>query len=122
MHDRTVEKWMRDPKVFQNIGDPAPHRRRLPARLDFFALPAGRRTSLVRRSGRRRTRAQRRVLLQRTAIIAAIAALAALVLGLVFAGSPSRLAAGVRVAGVDVGGKTPREAQGILKEKADALA
>jgi vancomycin resistance protein YoaR len=60
--------------------------------------------------------------LQRTAILAAIAALAAIVLGLAFAGSPSRLADGVRVAGVDVGGMTPREAERTLKARADALA
>jgi len=44
------------------------------------------------------------------------------VLGLAFAGSPSRLAGGVRVAGVDVGGKTPKQAERILKQKSDALA
>jgi vancomycin resistance protein YoaR len=60
--------------------------------------------------------------LQRTAILAAIAALAAIVLGLAFAGSPSRLANGVRVAGIDVGGKTPKEAERELKQRADALA
>jgi vancomycin resistance protein YoaR len=79
---------------------------------------------LDRRRPRRRrlTRAQRRVYLQRTAILAAIAALAAIVLGLAFAGSPSRLANGVRVAGIDVGGKTPKEAERELKQRADALA
>jgi vancomycin resistance protein YoaR len=71
---------------------------------------------------RRRTRAQRRVIWQRTAILTAIAALAAIVLGLVFAGSPSRLAGGVQIAGVEVGGKTPREAERILRQKADSLA
>ena len=35
-------------------------------------------------------------------------------LGLVFAGSPSRIANGVRIAGVDVGGKTPGQAERIL--------
>jgi vancomycin resistance protein YoaR len=87
-------------------------------------LPARRRTLLDRRRPRRRrlTRAQRRVYLQRTAILAAIAALAAIVLGLAFAGSPSRLANGVRVAGIDVGGKTPKEAERELKQRADALA
>jgi len=59
---------------------------------------------------------------QRTAILAAVAGLAAIVLGLAFAGSPSRLASGVRIAGVDVGGKTPREARAILERRADALA
>jgi vancomycin resistance protein YoaR len=62
------------------------------------------------------------VLWQRTAILTAIGALAAVVLGLAFAGSPSRLASGVRIAGVDVGGKTPGEARRILQRRADALA
>jgi vancomycin resistance protein YoaR len=55
-------------------------------------------------------------------ILAAIAALAAMVLGLAFAGSPSRLAGGVRIAGVDVGGKTSREARALLEQRAKALA
>jgi vancomycin resistance protein YoaR len=62
------------------------------------------------------------VLWQRAAILAALAVLAVIVLGLAFAGSPSRLADGVRIAGVDVGGKTPREARGILERKAKELA
>jgi vancomycin resistance protein YoaR len=45
-----------------------------------------------------------------------------MVLGLAFAGSPSRLASGVRIAGVDVGGKTPHQARSILQRRADALA
>ncbi len=45
-----------------------------------------------------------------------------MVLGLAFAGSPSRLASGVQIAGVDVGGKTPRQARSILERRADALA
>ncbi len=60
--------------------------------------------------------------LQRTVIIVAIAALAAMVLGLAFAGSPSRLAGGVRIAGLDVGGKTSREARGLLERRAKSLA
>ena len=59
---------------------------------------------------------------QRTVIIVALAALAGMVLGLAFAGSPSRLANGVRIAGVDVGGKTPHQARSILERRADALA
>lgn len=51
-----------------------------------------------------------------------LVALAGMVLGLAFAGSPSRLANGVRIAGVDVGGKTPRQARSILERRADALA
>jgi len=44
------------------------------------------------------------------------------VLGLAFAGSSTRIASGVRIAGVDVGGKTPEQAEGILKRRAAALA
>jgi vancomycin resistance protein YoaR len=55
-------------------------------------------------------------------VLVVLAGLVALVLGLVFAGSPSRLADGVRIAGVDVGGKTPRQAQRALQARADALA
>src|SRR2546425_1514161 len=91
-------------------------------RLDFAALPARRRYSVVRPRTRRRTRVQRRLFWQRTAILAVLAALAAIVLGLAFAGSPSRLASGVRIAGVDVGGKTPHQARSILERRAGALA
>jgi vancomycin resistance protein YoaR len=62
------------------------------------------------------------VVLIRAAIIAVLAALAAMVLGLAFAGSPSRLADGVQIAGVDVGGKTPREARALLDRRAKGLA
>jgi vancomycin resistance protein YoaR len=88
-------------------------------------LPARRRYSLVRprRPRRRRgTRAQRRLFWQRAAVVATIAGLAAIVLGLAFAGSPSRIASGVRIAGVDVGGKTPHQARSILERRAEALA
>jgi vancomycin resistance protein YoaR len=44
------------------------------------------------------------------------------VLGLVFAGSPSRLANGVRIAGVDVGGKTVRQARVTLERRSAELA
>lgn len=76
----------------------------------------------LRRRSRPRTRAQRRVIWLRTAIAAAIAALAAVVLGLAFAGSSDRLASGVRIAGVDIGGKTPREAERVLAARSRALA
>jgi vancomycin resistance protein YoaR len=59
---------------------------------------------------------------QRAAVVATIAGLAALVLGLAFAGSPSRIAKGVRIAGVDVGGETPHQARSILERRADELA
>src|SRR5919201_3811651 len=70
----------------------------------------------------RRKRVSRRVFWQRTAVVAGVAALVALVLGLAFAGSPRRLADGVRIAGVEVGGMTPRQAERTLQAKADALA
>ncbi|MGZ8793291.1 MAG: VanW family protein [Gaiellaceae bacterium] len=87
-------------------------------------MPARRKYSLVRPRPRRRprTRAQRRLFWQRTAILTALAALAGMVLGLAFAGSPTRLAGGVRIAGVDVGGRTPHQARSILERRADALA
>ena len=79
---------------------------------------------MLGRSPRRRptTRARRRILWQRTAILVALGLLAVIALGLAFAGSPSRLADGVRIAGADVGGKTPREARAILERKAKELA
>jgi vancomycin resistance protein YoaR len=62
------------------------------------------------------------VILQRSGILVAVLALAAIALGLAFAGSPSRLASGVRIAGVDVGGKTSREARSILSRRASQLS
>ena len=55
-------------------------------------------------------------------ILTVFAALAGMVLGLAFAGSPSRLASGVRIAGVDVGGRTPHQARSILERRAGMLA
>jgi vancomycin resistance protein YoaR len=45
-----------------------------------------------------------------------------LIVGLVFAGSPAKLAPGVHVAGIDVGGLTPREARALLARRQAALA
>jgi vancomycin resistance protein YoaR len=47
---------------------------------------------------------------------------AGVVLGLVFAGSPTTLAGGVRIDGVDVGGLQARDARKLLERKAAALA
>ncbi len=44
------------------------------------------------------------------------------VLGLVFAGSPTTLARGVRIDGVDVGGLRARDARALLERRATALA
>jgi len=51
-----------------------------------------------------------------------VATLAAVVLGLVFAGSPDTLAAGTRVAGIDVGGMSQAQARAMLARRAAALA
>jgi vancomycin resistance protein YoaR len=63
----------------------------------------------------------RRLVLQRTALVAVALAVSGIVLGLVFAGSPTRLAAGVRIAGVDVGGLAPGQARALLEQRAKAL-
>jgi vancomycin resistance protein YoaR len=69
----------------------------------------------------RTPRVRRRVLVRRVVAVALLVALSGIVLGLAFAGSPTRLPAGVRIAGVDVGGLTPSAAQSLLERKASAL-
>jgi hypothetical protein len=59
---------------------------------------------------------------QRLAVLAVLAVVGGVVLGLVFAGSPSRIAAGVRVDGVNVGGLTSSEARAKLERRSAALA
>ncbi|MFL5928896.1 MAG: VanW family protein [Gaiellaceae bacterium] len=51
-----------------------------------------------------------------------LAGLTAVGLGVLFAGSPGRLATGTRIAGVDVGGLTPASARRLLERRADRLA
>jgi vancomycin resistance protein YoaR len=46
----------------------------------------------------------------------------AVVLGLLFAGSPAKLAEGVRIAGMDVGGMSPADARRALERREAALA
>lgn len=53
--------------------------------------------------------------------LALLAVLAALV-GLAFAGSPVRIAEGVQIAGVDVGGLTQKEARALLESRFDRVA
>ncbi|HUP32119.1 MAG TPA: VanW family protein [Gaiellaceae bacterium] len=55
------------------------------------------------------------------ATLALLAVLAALV-GLAFAGSPSRIAEGVAIAGVDVGGLTKRDARAVLEGRFERVA
>ncbi|MHB1243029.1 MAG: VanW family protein [Gaiellaceae bacterium] len=56
--------------------------------------------------------------------LAAVALLAVLValVGLAFAGSPARIAEGVAIAGVDVGGLTKQEARTLLERRFDRVA
>jgi len=56
-----------------------------------------------------------------TVIGAAVLVFAMVVIGLVYAGSPDRLAAGVKIAGVDVGGLSATEALSRLERRARAL-
>jgi vancomycin resistance protein YoaR len=69
----------------------------------------------------RRRRARPRVSWQAAAAGIALALGLAVLFGTVFAGSPKRIAAGVRIAGVSVGGLTPSEARRLLERRAAAL-
>ncbi len=55
-------------------------------------------------------------------MLVVVLAVGAAVFGFVFAGSPGRIAEGVRIDGVDVGGLTAGEAQAKLERRAAALA
>jgi vancomycin resistance protein YoaR len=70
-----------------------------------------------RRRGRSRT-----LLLQRAAALAIVGTVGGALLGFLFAGSPARIAAGVSVAGVNVGGLTASEATAKLERRASAVA
>jgi vancomycin resistance protein YoaR len=78
-------------------------------------------TGAVRVRDRRRSRS-RKLLLQRLAVLGVVAIVGGAVLGFVFAGSPSRIAAGVHIDGVDVGGLTAAEARAKLEARAAELA
>jgi vancomycin resistance protein YoaR len=54
--------------------------------------------------------------------VAAAVAIIAVALGLIFAGSPDKLAKGTRIAGVDVGGLTPADARRLLESRADRVS
>jgi len=70
---------------------------------------------------RRRTRARSR---RWTRVVAALVVLTlvAIGVGLVFAGSPEKLASGTRIAGVDLGGLTPAAATRLLEQRAARLS
>ena len=55
-------------------------------------------------------------------LLAVAVAAAGVVLGLVFAGSPTKIAGGVRIDGIDVGGLEAKAARALLERKAGALA
>jgi vancomycin resistance protein YoaR len=62
------------------------------------------------------------VLWQRSVALAAVLVVATALLGLAFAGSPERIAPGVEIAGLEVGGLTPSQAQRFLERRAERLA
>jgi vancomycin resistance protein YoaR len=71
----------------------------------------------------RRRRRSRVLHVSRSAIAAVgLIGLIAAGVGLAFAGSPAKIAGGVHIAGVDVGGLTPVEARTLLESRADSLA
>ncbi|HJV29338.1 MAG TPA: VanW family protein [Gaiellaceae bacterium] len=69
----------------------------------------------------RRRRARSRLLWQGLAAAVAVALALVALFGAVFAGSPSKIPAGVTIAGVSVGGMTPSAAQNLLERRAAAL-
>jgi vancomycin resistance protein YoaR len=58
---------------------------------------------------------------QWTVLGVVLLALVSSLVGLIYAGSPQRLAAGVEIAGVDVGGLAPSEARSLLEQRAARL-
>jgi vancomycin resistance protein YoaR len=63
-----------------------------------------------------------RVLARRALVGLALLAVLVALVGLAFAGSTARLAEGVTIAGVDVGGLTPRDARILLERRFDRVA
>ncbi len=57
----------------------------------------------------------------RLALLAGVLGAIAVVLGLLFAGSPGKLANGTHIAGIDVGGLTPSAAVRLLERRSDRL-
>lgn len=58
----------------------------------------------------------------RLALLAVAAAIITVALGLIFAGSPDKLANGTRIAGIDVGGLTPSSARQLLERRAERVS
>ena len=78
-------------------------------------------SSAVRLRRRRRARA-RQLLAKRLLALTAVGVLAAGLVGLAFAGSSDKIADGMRIAGVDVGGLTTGEAIAKLEARSRAVA
>jgi vancomycin resistance protein YoaR len=87
------------------------------ANIPFLATQA--RSAVLRG---RRAGARSGLLWQWAIVTALLAASLAVLVGVVFAGSPARIAEGVRIAGVDVGGLTPAQARARLERRAEAFA
>src|SRR6478735_4452206 len=69
---------------------------------------------------RRRASARAR-LWTRLIALAVVVVFVGIALGFVFAGSPEKLASGTRIAGIDVGGLTPADAQRLLERRSARL-
>ena len=71
---------------------------------------------------RRPPRPKRSSLGRRVLLLLAVIVGAGVVLGLVFAGSPTKIAEGVRIDGIDVGGLEATDARSLLERRSAALA
>jgi vancomycin resistance protein YoaR len=89
------------------------------ARLWPLSVEAPFTAARMRRRGRP---ARGRVVARTLSLATVVAALVVAVLGLAFAGSPAKLAEGVHIAGVDVSGLKPEDAQRMLERRADRLS
>jgi vancomycin resistance protein YoaR len=70
---------------------------------------------------RRRKPAARQLALRWSLLVAVLLMLIVSVVGFAFAGSSDRIAKGVKIAGIDVGGMTPAQAQSVLQHRAAKL-
>jgi vancomycin resistance protein YoaR len=77
-------------------------------------------TTIYRPRARRRSAG--RIVLRRAVFLTGVVVVLATVVGLVFAGSSSQLAAGTTIAGIDVGGRSRDEAVQLLSRRAAAVA
>src|SRR5256886_659082 len=86
------------------------------ARLRAFVV-ADSRAASARARARRKRKTSTRVRVQRGALGFLVLAVIGSALGLVFAGSPERIAAGVQIDGINVGGMKPDAAQRLLERR-----